>query len=442
MVNAAGPAGDRVAALVGRDLPMRDEPGMVARLRCHGCRSIGPCMLPTSSCVRTAMTWSPSTAGRSMPWSVPTPGPMNWRAASVGWRSIPCPRWPPRSWSGRRLRCVPYPVTVSRPWARSKDWNGYYEAITHSGITLGIVIGRLLAHEIAEGTVRRAAHAFSARTILKEGGNLFTPVLLLWTRRGQRSRWRGSTRVGAAQRRHDHEAHRPGNARGCPASVWAPWDVHRLHRSGHRRRRVDPHHPPGARPGGHLIDTAEIYGPFINEELVGQAISGTRDEVVLATKFGMLSHAGGGPGPSTARRRTSALPSRGRSGGSVPTTSTSTTSTGSTRTRPSRTRSGRWPNWWRQARSATSGCPRPGPTPSAGPTPSIRSPRCSPNTRCGPGTPRPDAPGAARVGHRLRGLLPVGPRLPDRKCARSTTWTTPTSAGRTRASPARTSSAT
>jgi aryl-alcohol dehydrogenase-like predicted oxidoreductase len=45
-----------------------------------------------------------------------------------------------------------------------------------------------------------------------------------------------------------------------------------------------------------LIDTAEIYGPFTNEELVGRAIKGRRDEVVLATKFGMFSHAGGGPG--------------------------------------------------------------------------------------------------------------------------------------------------
>ena len=44
------------------------------------------------------------------------------------------------------------------------------------------------------------------------------------------------------------------------------------------------------------IDTAEIYGPFTNEELVGQAIKGRRDEVVLATKFGLVSHAGGGPG--------------------------------------------------------------------------------------------------------------------------------------------------
>jgi aryl-alcohol dehydrogenase-like predicted oxidoreductase len=45
-----------------------------------------------------------------------------------------------------------------------------------------------------------------------------------------------------------------------------------------------------------LIDTAEIYGPYHNEQLVGRAIKGRRDEVVLATKFGMVSHAGGGPG--------------------------------------------------------------------------------------------------------------------------------------------------
>jgi hypothetical protein len=44
------------------------------------------------------------------------------------------------------------------------------------------------------------------------------------------------------------------------------------------------------------IDTAEIYGPYTNEELVGRAIKGRRDEVVLATKFGFVSHAAGGPG--------------------------------------------------------------------------------------------------------------------------------------------------
>ncbi len=38
-----------------------------------------------------------------------------------------------------------------------------------------------------------------------------------------------------------------------------------------------------------FIDTAELYGPFTNEELVGRAIEGRRDEVVLATKFGLMS---------------------------------------------------------------------------------------------------------------------------------------------------------
>jgi hypothetical protein len=44
------------------------------------------------------------------------------------------------------------------------------------------------------------------------------------------------------------------------------------------------------------LDTAEIYGPYTNEELVGRAIKGRRDQVVLATKFGLVSHSGGDPG--------------------------------------------------------------------------------------------------------------------------------------------------
>ena len=37
-----------------------------------------------------------------------------------------------------------------------------------------------------------------------------------------------------------------------------------------------------------LLDTADMYGPFTNEELVGRAIAGRRDEVVLATKCGLV----------------------------------------------------------------------------------------------------------------------------------------------------------
>ncbi|MGH8378762.1 MAG: aldo/keto reductase, partial [Gammaproteobacteria bacterium] len=35
-----------------------------------------------------------------------------------------------------------------------------------------------------------------------------------------------------------------------------------------------------------FLDTAEVYGPFANEELLGRALKGKREQVVLATKFG------------------------------------------------------------------------------------------------------------------------------------------------------------
>jgi aryl-alcohol dehydrogenase-like predicted oxidoreductase len=40
--------------------------------------------------------------------------------------------------------------------------------------------------------------------------------------------------------------------------------------------------------GINFLDTSDAYGPFTNEELVGQAIRGRRDQVVLATKFGLV----------------------------------------------------------------------------------------------------------------------------------------------------------
>ena len=43
-----------------------------------------------------------------------------------------------------------------------------------------------------------------------------------------------------------------------------------------------------------LFDTAEIYGPYTNEELLGRALAGRRDEVVVATKFGTILHRGDG----------------------------------------------------------------------------------------------------------------------------------------------------
>jgi len=43
-----------------------------------------------------------------------------------------------------------------------------------------------------------------------------------------------------------------------------------------------------------FFDTAEIYGPYINEELLGKALGADREKVVVATKFGTILHRGDG----------------------------------------------------------------------------------------------------------------------------------------------------
>src|SRR4051794_37828509 len=45
-----------------------------------------------------------------------------------------------------------------------------------------------------------------------------------------------------------------------------------------------------------LFDTAEVYGPYVNEELVGEALAPVRDQVVIATKFGWRIEGGASTG--------------------------------------------------------------------------------------------------------------------------------------------------
>ena len=63
-----------------------------------------------------------------------------------------------------------------------------------------------------------------------------------------------------------------------------------------------------------LFDTAEVYGPFVNEELVGEALAPVRDQVVIARSSGSHSIRPVGPhGPaSTAGRNTSRRSLRAR----------------------------------------------------------------------------------------------------------------------------------
>jgi aryl-alcohol dehydrogenase-like predicted oxidoreductase len=47
-----------------------------------------------------------------------------------------------------------------------------------------------------------------------------------------------------------------------------------------------------------FFDTAQVYGPFVNEKLVGEALASVRDQVVIATKVGFQFDTSGGPHPT------------------------------------------------------------------------------------------------------------------------------------------------
>jgi aryl-alcohol dehydrogenase-like predicted oxidoreductase len=52
-----------------------------------------------------------------------------------------------------------------------------------------------------------------------------------------------------------------------------------------------------------LFDTAQVYGPFVNEELVGEALAPVRDQVVISTKFGFQFDNSGDPHPTALNSR-------------------------------------------------------------------------------------------------------------------------------------------
>lgn len=103
-----------------------------------------------------------------------------------------------------------------------------------------------------------------------------------------------------------------------------------------------------------LFDTAEVYGPFKNETLLGKALKPYRDQVVIATKFGfridgskpsaeMIQGVDGSPANVRAVAEASLK-------GWVSMSSTSITNTASIRTWQLKRRSAQWPIWCGKAR--------------------------------------------------------------------------------------------
>jgi glycine/D-amino acid oxidase-like deaminating enzyme len=151
VVNAAGPGASHVAGLVSRHLPMRREPGAVTRLGCaqvpvrramhaphieirpDGDTSVVLHSREVDALIDTGE--EPAELGRLLQESarqvVPALGNARIAETRVADRPIPGDGFP----SVGAVPSVP----------------GYYEAVSHSGITLGPVIGRLLASEILGG---------------------------------------------------------------------------------------------------------------------------------------------------------------------------------------------------------------------------------------------------------------------------------------------------
>jgi glycine/D-amino acid oxidase-like deaminating enzyme len=154
VVNAAGPDGDKVAALVGRVLPMRYEPGLIARLHCGEVpiyrvmhtphvelRPDGRGQLVLHSREIDSQLVShdrfPQTLAHDLHALALDALPALTRSAIAAVRAV----------------SRPIPADGFPSVGALDDVPGYYEAIAHSGITLAAIIGEVLAQEITDGEI-------------------------------------------------------------------------------------------------------------------------------------------------------------------------------------------------------------------------------------------------------------------------------------------------
>ena len=137
-----------------------------------------------------------------------------------------------------------------------------------------------------------------------------------------------------------------------------------------------------------FFDTAEVYGPYVNEELVGEALEPFRDQVVIATKFGWNIRDGARGASTAGPNRSAGWPRLAAAAAHRPHRPVLPAPRRPLRAHRGRRRDRRRTRGGRQGR-ATSDCRRPAPPRSAAPMPSSRSPHCRASTRCGPATSRP-----------------------------------------------------
>jgi glycine/D-amino acid oxidase-like deaminating enzyme len=154
VVNAAGPDGDKVAALAGQPLPMRYEPGLIARLSCGN--------VPIHRAMHAPhVELRPDGHGQVVVHSRDIDSQLAShdhypQALAEDLRALALDAVPALSGSaiaGARAMSRPIPADGFPSVGALADVPGYYEAIAHSGITLAAIIGEVLAREITDGEI-------------------------------------------------------------------------------------------------------------------------------------------------------------------------------------------------------------------------------------------------------------------------------------------------
>ncbi|MFJ6901336.1 NAD(P)/FAD-dependent oxidoreductase [Streptomyces hokutonensis] len=152
VVNAAGPSASRIAGLVARDLPMRREPGVVTRIACAPV-PIHRAMHAPHIEIRPDGDGSMVLHSREIDALVDTgeedPAELA-RLLHASVRQV-VPRLADSRVTRTRVAFRPIPADGFPSVGAVPSVPGYYEAVSHSGITLGPVLGRLLAAEILGG---------------------------------------------------------------------------------------------------------------------------------------------------------------------------------------------------------------------------------------------------------------------------------------------------
>jgi glycine/D-amino acid oxidase-like deaminating enzyme len=150
VVNAAGPDGHQVARLVGRDLPLREDPGFLARVRCRPV-PIGRAMHTPHVELRPDGDDRVALHSREVDALIGSTASLFDELQQRAIDTVPA--LSAAALIEGRVARRPMPADERPSVGIAGPVDGYYEAVTHSGVTLAAIIGEVLAAEILDGGV-------------------------------------------------------------------------------------------------------------------------------------------------------------------------------------------------------------------------------------------------------------------------------------------------